>query len=149
MFKERLKEARNRACMTQDQVAKVLRIAKSTYAGYETGNSEPDMEKIEQLMTILNVDANFLWRDEIKSSSPNFSKREIDLIDSYRVLDEAGKEFIDRAIAFALRTITDPIAGKPLGRAEEQRPRGNVSASDLTQTSQEPETDRQGFEAAK
>lgn len=131
--------------MTQDQVAKVLRIAKSTYAGYETGNSEPDMEKIEQLMIILNVDANFLWQDEIKSSSPNFSLREIDLIDSYRVLDEAGKEFIDRAIAFALRTITDPIAGKSLGRAEEQRPRG----SDIIPTSQAQEIDQTDAEAAR
>ena len=118
MFKDRLKQARKRAGMTQDQVAKALRIAKSTYAGYETGNSEPDMDKIEQLMRELEVDANFLWQDEMKRRSPNFSAREIEIINLYRSLDEAGKAFIDHALEFASRTVTDPIAGKETDYAD-------------------------------
>lgn len=145
MFRERLKQARNRSGLTQDQIAKLLDIAKSTYAGYETGNSEPDMSRIEKLMNILDVDANFLWQDEMKTISPNFSLEEIELIDAYRALDEAGKAFIDHATRFALRISSDPIAGKSLGRAEEQRPRG----SDIIPASQAQEIDQTDAESPR
>ncbi len=96
------------------------------------------MSRIEKLMNILDVDANFLWQDEMKTISSNFSLEEIELIDAYRALDEAGKAFIDHAIRFSLRISSDPIAGKALGRAEEQRPMG----SDIIPASQAQEIDQ-------
>ena len=45
-FKDRLKEARLNNNMTQEQVAKKIGIAKSTFTGYEKGNSEPNMSTI-------------------------------------------------------------------------------------------------------
>ena len=50
--------------------------------------------------------------DEMKRKSPNLSAREIEIINLYRSLDEDSKSFIDHALKFALRTVTDPIAGK-------------------------------------
>lgn len=79
-----------------------------------------------------------------------YSQAALDVAAKYDLLDTHGRKIIDTLLALELLRIgSDPIAGKSLGRAEEQRPRGNVSASDLTQTSREPETDRQAFEAAK
>lgn len=39
-FGDRLKEARNKKHLTQEQLANELGIAKSTLAGYEKGNRE-------------------------------------------------------------------------------------------------------------
>lgn len=98
MFKDRLKEARAKSRLTQSQVAAAIGVAKSTYAGYETGNSEPDLSKIERLMELLHVDANFLWQDEAANKggfSNKLSIHESQLIEKYRALDEWGKRAID------------------------------------------------------
>lgn len=63
MLKDRIKEARIKNGMSQKQVAALLGIAVSTYSGYETGKSEPDINKICIFMDALGVDANYLWQD--------------------------------------------------------------------------------------
>lgn len=63
MLKDRIKEARLRKRMSQKQVAEILGVAVSTYSGYETGKSEPDINKICVFMDALDVDANYLWQD--------------------------------------------------------------------------------------
>ena len=66
MFKDRLREARLRAKLTQSQLAEQIGVAKSTLTGYERGNSEPDMSKVQKIMSVLGVDANYLWQDEMQ-----------------------------------------------------------------------------------
>lgn len=51
--------------MTQSDLAARIGVVKSTVAGYETGRSEPNMEKFAQIMAVLNIDANSLLRDEM------------------------------------------------------------------------------------
>lgn len=68
-FNDRLKEARNNAGLTQEQLAKKLGLAKSTITGYEKGTSEPNMITVKNLMDILKVDANYLWQDEMTGST--------------------------------------------------------------------------------
>ena len=65
-FKDRLKQARQNKGMTQEQLAHEIGIAKSTVAGYEVGNREPTMNKILEIMQVLDTDANFLWQDEME-----------------------------------------------------------------------------------
>ena len=65
MFKDRLREARLNRGMTQTELAARIGVVKSTVAGYETGRSEPNMEKFAQIMSVLNIDANSLLRDEM------------------------------------------------------------------------------------
>lgn len=65
MFKDRLREARLNRGMTQSELAVRIGVVKSTVAGYETGRSEPNMEKFAQIMAVLNTDANTLLRDEM------------------------------------------------------------------------------------
>lgn len=60
MLKDRLKEVRKKAGMTQSQVATALGVTVSTYCGYETGKRQPDAMKIRQLAAVLGVSGDYL-----------------------------------------------------------------------------------------
>lgn len=62
-LEDRIKEARKSNGLTQQQAANMIGVAKSTWAGYESGNSTPDIDKIVKIMDVLGVDANYLWQD--------------------------------------------------------------------------------------
>lgn len=90
-FKDRLKEARLNIGMTQEQVAKEIGVAKSTFTGYEKGNSEPNMLTISKIMNVLNVDANFLWQDEMDElggSPMQLKYEEMKHLEKYRFIQE-------------------------------------------------------------
>ncbi len=55
-----LRIARNRKGMTQEQVAKLLGVDRTTYTKYETGGALPDYQKILKLASILEADIDFL-----------------------------------------------------------------------------------------
>ena len=59
-FSEQLKKARLNMNYTQQEVADLMGITKSTYCGYETGKRQPDVAKIKQLATILNTSGDIL-----------------------------------------------------------------------------------------
>lgn len=87
-FKNRLKEARLRKKMTQEQLGELVGVAKSTITSYEKGNSEPDMMKMYKLMMALDVDANYLLQDEVFTSSTK-EKLSPDAIDVAQAYDKA------------------------------------------------------------
>ncbi len=95
-FKDRLKEARLKKQLTQEQLSKQIGIAKSTLAGYEGGNREPSMLTVSKIMDILEVDANFLWQDEM---GDNFREKvsydEMVFIEKYRSVDDFGRETVN------------------------------------------------------
>ena len=66
-FKEKLKILRLTKKLTQDELAAVLGLAKSTISMYENGNREPVLKTLEALATFFNVDMNVLldWKDGI------------------------------------------------------------------------------------
>lgn len=90
----RIKEARNNKKLTQEQLANLIGVAKSTVAGYETGNSEPNINIMSKIMTALDIDANFLWQDYHHFPLP-LSYNEMEYIKKYRTLDQHGKELLD------------------------------------------------------
>lgn len=94
-FKDRMKEARLKKHLTQEQLSKKIGVAKSTLAGYEGGNREPSMLTVSKIMDALEVDANFLWQDEMENNFPEkVSYDELEIIEKYRLLDNYGKETI-------------------------------------------------------
>ena len=96
MFRDRLKQARKASGYTQESLAQAIGVKKSTVCGYEAGNSEPDMDKIIKIMSVLNVDANYLYQDEMKSApEPSFSVAALELARLYDTLDERGRNLID------------------------------------------------------
>lgn len=99
-FTDRMKEARIKKDLTQEKLAKAIGVAKSTYTGYEKGNSEPNMLVLSKIMNVLGVDANFLFQDEMNmidevTATPYEMEH---LVKKYRVLDEHGKEMVDGAL---------------------------------------------------
>ena len=97
MFKDRLREARLNRGMTQSELAARIGVVKSTVAGYETGRSEPNMEKFAQIMSVLNIDANSLLRDEMAAAQedvivPSGEARRI--AEQYDRLDRHGRHMV-------------------------------------------------------
>lgn len=109
-FKEQLKAARLAKGYTQEQLATAVGVAKSTFTGYEKGNSEPNMLTIKKLMETLEVDANYLWYDENDNSSSfitSFVEQQI--IKKYRLIDDNGKNTVE----FVLNDIYDRCVKEP------------------------------------
>lgn len=60
MIGERLRYLRMANRLTQREVADILKIHRTTYAYYETGRSNPDLETLSALSRIFGVSIDFL-----------------------------------------------------------------------------------------
>ena len=60
VFPSRLKKAREYNGLTQLEVAKAIKINRSTYTNYEAGRSEPDFEILALLSKLLCVSSDWL-----------------------------------------------------------------------------------------
>ena len=98
---ERLKEARINARLTQEQMAERIGVAKSTLSGYENGNREPSVAIIAKVMKVLQVDANYLYQDEME----NLTCSEMSHMEKYRCLDRHGRELIDLVLDKELQRV--------------------------------------------
>lgn len=103
---DRMKEARKRKGLTQEQLATMIGVAKPTYNGYEKGNSEPNMLTLTKIMNVLEVDADFLFQDEVLQRKENTaSPSEMDMVKKYRSLDDHGKKLIDVVLEHEIKRI--------------------------------------------
>lgn len=59
-FGEHLKDLRFEKGYSQAEIAKMMCIDRTTYTKYETGKSQPDIEKLKKLCEIFEVDYNTL-----------------------------------------------------------------------------------------
>lgn len=55
MLNQRLKKFRVASGLTQQQVADVLSLDRSTYAYYESGKTTPDIKSVSKLIKIFNI----------------------------------------------------------------------------------------------
>lgn len=108
MFSDRLKEARKNSGLSQEKLGQLMGLKKQTISDYERGYSEPDMAKVAMFMSILGVDANFLWQDEMKEKhDPKLSPAAIAVAQAYDNISDYGRSIIDMVIAQEeLHTIT-------------------------------------------
>ena len=67
MFKEKLKEIRKQKGLKQKEIAKMLNVVESSYANWEQGRTEPNIETIKKLCYILNTTPNELLEYENKT----------------------------------------------------------------------------------
>lgn len=96
-FGDKLREARKNKGYTQEHIAHLLGIAKSTYTGYEKGVREPDLFKIKRLVEVLDVDSS--WLLGVDDSPSSITAAEYQAIKKYRALDERGKMAVDSTLA--------------------------------------------------
>lgn len=57
-FGEHLRRLRKERGYTQQQMAYILNIGRSTYTYYETGKSEPSYDKLKILCSVFDTDFN-------------------------------------------------------------------------------------------
>lgn len=58
----RLRDLREDADLTQDQLVKILEMHKTTYTNYEQGKREPPFELIIKLAKVYNVSIDYIAR---------------------------------------------------------------------------------------
>lgn len=127
---ERLRELRIKSGYTQNQIAKILNIDRSTYSYYEIGKTMPDISVLLTLAKIFNISISELLADESgpyavadsgkktdyvrgkKNSSHIYelSSKEKELVGLYRACsDEQKQKFLS-----ALKNgIAGPTPGEP------------------------------------
>ena len=104
---DRIKEARIKKGLTQEQLGQLVGVAKTTITGYEK-NREPTAAKVGEIADALNVDVNFLYQDEVKERKENHvSLDELTMIKKYRNLDDTGKNHIDYELDRECRRIEE------------------------------------------
>lgn len=57
---DRLREIRSAKNLTQKNMAEQLNISRSTYAHYELGSREPDVETLKKISAILNISLDYI-----------------------------------------------------------------------------------------
>ena len=99
---DRIKEARLKSGLTQEQLANMIGTAKSTVTGYEKGNRIPPAATVGSIADATNVDVNFLYQDEVKERKENnVSLEELSRVKKYRLISEYspdGAEVIDTVL---------------------------------------------------
>ena len=63
-FTEQLKEARENKGLTQEQLANVVSVSRSTVSHWETGRKDPEKELLDRLEQVLEVEFVFDQEDE-------------------------------------------------------------------------------------
>ena len=92
-FKDMLKSLREERGLSQDELARLTQLSKSTISMYENGNREPKFETLEVIADFFNVDMNTLL--DKKQPIMVLTQQEETHIKKYRQLDADGKEEID------------------------------------------------------
>ena len=113
---EKLLRLRKEMKMTQDDVAKILGMSRTSFSKYENGNSAPPLQVLRKIAAIYNVGLEYLIFDENTSIRLNDSQSEDEntssvpvskitelrpvekqIIGKYRILtDEEKKQFLER-----------------------------------------------------
>ncbi|WP_239256641.1 helix-turn-helix domain-containing protein [Listeria ilorinensis] len=78
MFALRIKELRKESNKTQEQMAKILGVAKTTYASYEQGKRTPDTDLQNKIASYFDVTLDYLHgRSEQKNlTADGFTSKE-------------------------------------------------------------------------
>lgn len=96
-FSERLKILRENIDVTQDELAKYLQVSRSTIAGYETKNRQPDYDKLYMIARFFNVSTDYLI------SGKNYNPVEY---------SRTGSSVDDRLLEYQLRTVFSQLSDK-------------------------------------
>lgn len=99
-LKQELKKARNRAGLTQQDVAVMTNIALGTLRRWEQGVNEPDTESLVALLDLYGASADEVLESSFYAKAAARSQRlspdEQLLLDLYRSTDARGKAAIMR-----------------------------------------------------
>jgi transcriptional regulator with XRE-family HTH domain len=92
IFADNLKRYMERDDKTQTEIAKLTGVSQSTASDWINGRKYPRMDKVEVLASYFNIRKSDLVED--CGELAGLSLDEIKLLDAYRKLDPAIKEYI-------------------------------------------------------
>ncbi|CAH7096701.1 Cryptic phage CTXphi transcriptional repressor RstR [Vibrio chagasii] len=90
MISVQIKDLRDSRNLSQDEVAKALGMAKSTYIKYEKGTQSPQLETIEEIANFYGVTVEEL----ITTESPTINSRLLSKLNLIEKLNKEEKESI-------------------------------------------------------
>lgn len=101
---KRIKEARERAGLTQEELGALSGVTGSAITNYEKGTSHPKESVLYALIDALHVDANFLFQDCVKNlrSSSEISPKERRLLEDFSSLDKWGQKQVLSVVGIEL-----------------------------------------------
>lgn len=93
-FASRLRQAREQAGLTQQDLAKKLGVTKSAVGNYENGVSSPKWDVLIKIFDVLRVDPNFLYQDDFSSEFTEahvLTPQQSTLLAAFDQLNEEGQ----------------------------------------------------------
>lgn len=107
----RIKEARLKKSLTQEELAGMLGVTKGAVANYENEISHPKESVLYALINALDVDANFLFQDCVRTKkAPSLSDEALWIAESYDALDRHGRTVVGALVSEELRRIKSAAA---------------------------------------
>ena len=100
-FGENLKIARIKKKLTQQQLADMLELSKSTITNYEADKRQPDVFMIKKLAKILDVTGDYLIGYEPRETRFAISDEALRIARAYDSMNEKGRNAV-RAVVEAL-----------------------------------------------
>lgn len=88
MIHKRLEELRNKAGLSQAEIAKRLGMPRTTYVGYENGSREPDITTINKLCDFHGVTVGYL----INGKEDHYPEELTEVLKLFSTLSEKEKE---------------------------------------------------------
>lgn len=92
-FAVRLKQARENANLTQQELANALGVTKSAIGNYENGVSSPKCDVLLKIFDVLHVEPNFLYQDSFSATERD------DLLSAFQALKERDQMRISEIAA--------------------------------------------------
>ena len=93
--------------MTQDDVAKILGMSRTSFSKYENGNSAPPLQVLRKIAAIYNVGLEYLIFDENTSIRLNDSQSEDENTSSVPVSKITELRPVEKQIIGKYRILTD------------------------------------------
>ncbi|MBQ8559833.1 MAG: helix-turn-helix transcriptional regulator [Tyzzerella sp.] len=91
-FANTLKNLRESNNVTQDELAKYLKVSRPTIAGYETKNHQPDFERLIKLSEYFQVSIDYLIKGKEADKSASKSSLDQEVQRSYQRLSIESKQ---------------------------------------------------------
>jgi transcriptional regulator with XRE-family HTH domain len=113
-FSERLKEERKRLGLNQDSFAVLGGVQKLTQFNYEKGIRKPDSDYLAAIAAA-GVDVQYLLTGE-RSRNARLPEDEGELLEGYRLLNEAGRAAIQASLNAYITTGIFTLSGEPAQR---------------------------------
>jgi HTH-type transcriptional regulator, competence development regulator len=96
MLKNKLIELRKEKKLRQEDIAKILGIARTTYAMYEQGNREPDFDTLNKMADYFEVSVDYLLGREQKNKTKEDTLEEVNKLVKEYGIEQFGFFDIDK-----------------------------------------------------